>query len=233
MTLTLYHHPLSSFCHKVLIALHESGTPFSSVIVNLGDRKVSADFFALWPIGKIPVLRDERLGRTLPETSIIIEYLAQHYPGTNALLPHDDEGLRLETRLWDRFFDLYVQVPMQKIVGDRLRPDGKKDPHGVTEAHATLRTAYAMLDQRMSDRTWSIGNTFTMADCAAAPALFYAGIVSPFAGDHRNVAAYFDRLTARPSFTRVLAEARPYFQFFPFKDDIPAQFLADEAVSKP
>ena len=230
MTLTLYHHPLASFCHKVLIALYENGTPFKSVIVDLGNVKSRAELFALWPLCKIPVLRDEHLGRTLPETSIIIEHLEQHYPGARPLLPHD-ETLRLETRLWDRFFDLYVQVPMQKIVADRLRPEGEKDPRGLSEAHATLRTAYAMLDQRMNGKTWAAGEAFSMADCAAAPALFYAGIVSPFAREYTNAAAYFDRLAARPSFARTLAEARPYFQLFPFKDDIPARFLSDAATA--
>jgi glutathione S-transferase len=133
MTLILYHHPLASFCHKVLLALYENDTPFESVVVDLGDRQASAEFFAFWPIGKIPVLRDERFDRTIPETSIIIEYLDHHYPGTRPLLP-PDERQRLDTRLWDRFFDCYVQVLMQKIVGDRLRPDDEKDARGVADA---------------------------------------------------------------------------------------------------
>ena len=185
MALTLYYHPLSSFCHKVLLALYENATPFDGVIVNLGDKTASADFFALWPIGKMPLLRDARLDRTLPETSIIIEHLDQHYPDAQPLLPRD-ETQRLEARLWDRFFDLYIHVPMQKIVGDRLRPDGEKDPRGVTDARATLGTAYGMLDKRMRDKTWAIGEAFSMADCAAAPALFYAGIVQPFGPSMRT-----------------------------------------------
>lgn len=228
MTLTLYHHPLASFCHKVLLALYENDTPFESVVVDLGDRQASAEFFAFWPIGKIPVLRDERFGRTVPETSIIIEYLEQHYPGDHPLLPHD-EALRLDARLWDRFFDCYVQVPMQKIVADRMRPEGEKDPRGVVEAHATLQVAYAMLDRRTADKEWIIGDAFSMADCAAAPALFYAGIVSPFASDYPNAATYFDRLAERPSFKRTIAEARPYFHLFPFVDDMPKRFLGDKA----
>jgi glutathione S-transferase len=226
MTLILYQHPLASFCHKVLIALYENATPFTSVIVDLSDRTASADFFAFWPIGKIPVLRDENLGCTLPETSIIIEYLEQHYPGADPLLPHD-EAQRLETRLWDRFFDLYVHEPMQKIVGDRLRPVDERDPRGVSDAHTGLQTAYAMLDQRMEGRTWVADDSFSMADCAAAPALFYADIVSPFSDKYPNAAAYFDRLVARPSVVRTFAEARPYFPLFPFADDIPARFLVD------
>jgi glutathione S-transferase len=230
MSLTLYYHPLASFCHKVMIALYDNGTPFTGVIVDFGDEKSRANLFALWPLGKIPVLRDDRLGRMLPETSIIIEYLQQHYPGTRALLPFD-EAQRLETRLWDRIFDLYVQLPMQIIVGDRMRPDGEKDPRGTSDAHAMLRTAYAMIDRRMSDKTWVMGDAFSMADCAAAPALFYAGIVSPFARDYRNAAGYFDRLTARPSVRRTLAEARPYFHLFPFRDGIPARFLTDASAA--
>ncbi len=224
MTLTLYQHPLASFCHKVLIALYENETPFRSVIIDFGDEKSRAELFALWPMGKIPVLRDDRAERTVPETSIIIEYLEQHYPGAGPLLPRD-QALRLETRLWDRFFDSYVQVPMQKIVLDRMRAGGEKDHPGVADAHATLRKAYSMLDERMQGRTWVIGDAFSMADCAAAPALFYAGIVSPFDREHGNVAAYFNRLVARASVARTLAEARPYFHLFPFQADIPARFL--------
>jgi glutathione S-transferase len=228
MTLILYHHPLASFCHKVLLALYENDTPFRSVVVDLGDRHASAEFFAFWPIGKIPILRDERFDRTIPETSIIIEYLDHHYPGTQPLLSHD-EAQRLDTRLWDRFFDCYVQIPMQKIVGDRRRPDNEKDARGVGDAHATLQVAYAMLDRHMSDKTWVAGDDFSMADCAAAPALFYAGIVSPFAADYPAAAAYFERLVGRPSFQRTLAEARPYFHLFPFVDDMPKRFRSDGA----
>ncbi|HEV2678677.1 MAG TPA: glutathione S-transferase family protein [Aliidongia sp.] len=232
MSLTLHHHPLASFCHKVLIALYENSTPFRGAIVDYGDEKSRTEFFALWPLGKIPVLRDERLGHTLPETTIIIEYLDQHYPGAQPLLPLD-EALRLETRLWDRFFDFYIHAPMQKIVSDHRRADGGKDPLGVDEARAMLRTAYAMLDRRMADKTWVIGDAFSMADCAAAPALFYAGIVAPFSGAYPNVAAYFDRLTERRSFRRTLAEARPYFHLYPFAADIPAHLLIDDAAAAP
>jgi glutathione S-transferase len=224
MALTLFFHPLASFCHKVLIALYENGTPFEGHIVDLMDERASADFLALWPVGKIPVLRDEARNLSVPETTIIIEYLDRHYPGKHALLPKD-AGNRLDARLWDRFFDLYVHVPMQKIVTDRLRSDGEHDLRGVADAKATLGTAYDMIEQRMADRIWAIGERFSIADCAAAPALFYAGIVTPFHASHPNIAAYFERLLERPSFERVLAEARPYFNFFPLKDDIPARFL--------
>lgn len=224
MTLTLYLHPLASFCHKVLIAFHEIGLTFESRIVDLADPGDSARILEIWPVGKIPVLRDETRNRTIPETSVIIEYVDQHYPGELALLPAD-EALRLDARLWDRFFDLYVHVPMQKIVIDRLRPAGEKDPRGVAEARAMLAIAYDMIERHMADRAWATGDSFCLADCAAAPALFYAGIVEPFAATHPNVAAYFERLLQRPSYARTLAEARPYFHLFPFKDEMPARFL--------
>lgn len=224
MTLTLYYHPLASFCHKVLIALHDNDTPFTGEIVNLQDAAASDAFFALWPVGKIPVLRDASRQVTIPETTIIIEYLQQHYPGPSWLLAADPD-LCLEARLWDRFFDNYVQVPMQKIVIDRLRPADQKDPAGVVEAKTTLLTAYGMIERRMANRLWAVGDSFGIADCAAAPALFYAGIVQPFAATHPHVSAYFERLVQRPSFARVLDEARPYLDMFPFHAETPQRFL--------
>jgi glutathione S-transferase len=216
MTLTLYFHPLASFCHKVLMALYEHGTPFTGHVVDMMDEDDSASFLSMWPVGKIPVLRDESRDRTLPETTIIIEYLDQHYPGARALLP-EDEAKRLDARLWDRLFDLYVQVPMQKVVTDYLRPHGEKDARGVADAEATLATAYDMIERQMDERTWAVGEAFSIADCAAAPALFYAGVVLPFSETHPNVVAYFERLLERPSFKRVLADARPYSTCSPLR----------------
>jgi len=224
MALTLYYHPLASFCHKVLIALYESGTPFTAQIVNLMDRNERAGYLELWPVGKIPVLRDDRRDRTIPETSIMIEYLDQLYPGAQPLFPRG-EAERLDARLWDRFYDCYVQVPMSKIVTDRLRAEGERDTRGVADARAALATAYGMIERQMASRTWAIGDTFSIADCAAAPALFYAGIVVPFAEDHPHVAAYFERLLERASFKRALDEARPYFPHFPYREAMPARFL--------
>jgi glutathione S-transferase len=223
-SLRLYYHPLASFCWKVLIALYENDTPFQAHLVDLANAASRESLKRLWPIGKFPVLLDEGRGRTVPESSVIIEYLEEHCPGARPLLPPDRE-LRLETRLWDRFFDAYVHAPMQKIVVDHLRPVGEKDPRGVDDAHATLRTAYAMLDERMRTRTWILGEAFSMADCAAAPALFYSGIVAPYSGDSPHIAAYFDRLTERSSFARTIAQARPYFPLFPLKDAIPTRFV--------
>ncbi|WP_437964165.1 glutathione S-transferase family protein [Sorangium sp. So ce260] len=214
MSLTFYFHPLSSYCHKALIALYENDTPFEPHLVDLGNEAASAAFKKLWPMGKMPVLRDNARDRTVPESTIIIEYLAIHYPGKTRLVPADAD-LALQTRLCDRFYDCYVHDPMQRIVGDRLRPAEKKDPLGVEMARKVLLTSYGMIDQEMANRTWAIGDSFTLADCAAAPSLFYANEVQPFVDSHRNVAAYFERLRARPSFARVLQEAQPYFHMFP------------------
>ena len=145
-SLTLHAHPLASYCWKVLIALYELGTPFRIEQVD-GRPKDSETFAEMWPIAKMPLLQDRAL--IVPETSVIIEYLQAHHPGSVILIPGDADAGR-EVRLWDRFFDLYVHTPMQKLVSDRLRPEGTKDPAGVGDARATLDTAYAMLEHRMS-----------------------------------------------------------------------------------
>jgi len=222
MPLILHFHPLSSFCHKVLIALYENGTSFDPQIVAFGDPESGARLHALWPLDRIPVLVD--CGNVIPETSIMIEHLQIHHPGPVRLLPNDPE-LCLEARLWDRFFDLYVNVPMQKIVAQRFKPEGHRDPAGAEEARATLTTAYGMIERQLAGKQWAVGSIFTIADCAAASALFYASIVHPFAESQNNLAAYFERLLARASMQRVLEEAKPFFQYFPYREAMPARFL--------
>jgi glutathione S-transferase len=214
MSLTLYFHPLSSFCWKALIALYEHDTRFTPNSVNLGDEAERAALLKLWPIGKFPVLRDETRDQTIPESSIIIEYLDRFYPGAAPFVSADPE-LAWQTRLRDRFYDLHVHLAVQKIVGDRLRPQTSKDPHGVAEAKARLRTTYDMVERQMAGNTWAMGDTFGLADCSAFPALFYANKVEPFGDAHRNVTAYLQRLGARPSIARVVKEAEPYFKLFP------------------
>jgi glutathione S-transferase len=214
MTLKLYFHPLSSFCQKALIAFYENDTPFEPVIVDLFNEASATAFKKIWPIGKFPVLRDEARDRTVPESSIIIEYLAQHYPGRSKLVPADAELAR-QMRLRDRFFDLYVNVPMQKVVTDKLRSAGKNDPYGVEDAKKLLQTSVGMLDQDMAAKTWAMGDDFTMADCAAAPPLFYANMVMPFGATHKNAARYLGRLMERPSFARAVEEAQPYLKLMP------------------
>lgn len=214
MSLTLYYHPLSSYCHKVLIALYENGTPFTPRLVDLGNAEAAAKFKALWPIGKFPVLRDEARNETVFESSIIIEYLQRHYPGKTRFIPDDPERAR-QVRFKDRFFDLYVHAPMQKIVGDKLRPTGASDAHGVAEAKTQLATALGILERDLAGKTWAMGDEFGLADCAAAPPLFYINKMMPLADTHKHVAGYLEHLMQRPSYARALEEAEPYFHLFP------------------
>ena len=215
MALTLYFHPLSSFCQKALIALYENGTPFTPQKVDLMDEKENAAFKELWPVGKFPVLRDDKNGKTIPESTSIIEYLAQHYPGSVQLVPKD-AGQALAVRAQDRFYDLNVHLLAQKVITDRLRPAGQNDTFGVAHARRLLQTALAIIDKDMAKKTWAAGETFTMADCAAAPSLFYQNMaVQPLAGSFDNVAAYLDRLVQRPSYARALKEAEPFLKYVP------------------
>ncbi|OCK62361.1 glutathione S-transferase family protein [Bradyrhizobium sp. LMTR 3] len=214
MSLTLHFHPLASFCWKALIALYENDIPFRPNLVDLGNPAERAALLKLWGIGKFPVLRDDARDQTVPESSIIVEYLDSYYRGRVRLIP-EDPARALQTRLRDRFYDLYVHLPMQKIVTDRLRPEGKRDPRGVEEARAQLHTSYAMIEQQMENGGWAMGEDFSLADCAAVPSLFYGNMAVPFGEAQKNLSAYLERLKARPSVARVLKEAEPYFQMVP------------------
>src|SRR5215471_18133256 len=213
MALKLYFHPLASFCHKALIALYENRIPFEPIIVDLGDEASRAAFRAVWPMAKMPVLRRgaQSHGGGVDHHHRIP---GRALSGPDALFARDVDRA-WQTRMWDRFYDHYVQEPMQKIVADRLRPEGKTDAYGVELAKGQLQKAYGVMEREMGSKSWAIGADFTLADCAAAPALFYANTVVPFAETHENLAAYLDRLMARPSFARVLEEAQPYFNLFP------------------
>jgi glutathione S-transferase len=214
MSLKLYLHPLSSYCWKALLALYENATPFESVVIDLADPVMRAELAKLWPFTKFPVLRDEARHETVPESTIIIEYIAQHYPGRADLVPVDRDAARA-VRFGDRFFDLYVHNPMQTIVGDRIRPSESKDKYGVDQARATLRTAYDRIEREMATKRFAASDTFSMADCAAGPALYYANRVLPFGPTRPNTAAYLARLLERPAFRRVMSEAEPYLAMFP------------------
>ena len=214
MALSLYFLPLASYCWKVLIALYENETPFEPQLVDFGNAEQREAFFKIAPLGKFPVVRDDASGRLVYESTSIIEYLALHHPGRAALVPADGDAA-LEVRAQDRFFDLQIHEPMQKHVGDKLRPADKRDPYGVEQAHAQLEKAYGILENTLTGRTWAAGETFSMADCAAAPAVYYANLVHPIGATYERVASYLKRLEARPSFARVIAEAQPYFSMFP------------------
>tara|TARA_R110000868_G_scaffold192992_1_gene437613 strand:- start:514 stop:1176 length:663 start_codon:yes stop_codon:yes gene_type:complete len=210
--LLLFGHPFSSYHQKALIGLYENAVPFTLRMLSPDEPKNGAEWATLWPLKRFPVLVDG--DRTIAEATIILEYLDLHYRGDVPLIP-DDPAAALDTRMMDRFFDNYISTPQQKIVFDALRPDDAKDPAGVADAHAQLETAYAWLDGVMAARQWATGDVFTLADCGAAPFLFYAHWVHPIGPQFANVLAYRNRLLARPSFARAVDEARPYRGFFP------------------
>lgn len=212
MTPILYGHPFSSYCQKVLIALYENATPFEFRVLGPDAPEAAAELAALWPLKRFPVLHDR--GQTVIEASIIIEHLGLHHPGPVALLPADPIAA-LDVRTMDRVFDLYVMTPMQKFVFDALRPADQRDPHGVADAKAALDTIYRWLDARLAGREWAAGGSFSLADCAAAPALFYADWVHRIDPAFANLIAYRQRLLARPSFARAVDEARPFRASFP------------------
>ena len=212
MALKLYAHPFSSYCQKALTALYENGTPFEWRMLSGDNPEIYAEFAALWPLRRFPVLVDG--SRTVVEASTIIEYLGLHHPGPVSLLPANAADA-LEVRSMDRFFDNYISTPQQKIVADALRPEAERDARGVADARASLDTAYAWLDKTMADRTWAAGDSFSLADCGAAPFLFYADWTHRIDPSFANVIAYRKRLLARPSFARAVDEARPYRPLFP------------------
>ena len=210
MTVELFAHPFSSYCQKALIAFYENEVPFTYRM--LEDAGVSEELASIWPIKRFPILREN--SRVVLEASIIIEYLAVHHPGPVKLIPKDAD-LALEVRMLDRFFDNYVMTPQGKFVFDAIRPPESRDPYGVEEARGMLDTSYAWLDRRMQDRTWAVGETFTLADCAAAPSLFYAHWTYPIAERYGSLLGYRARLLERPSFARAVNEARPFRHYFP------------------
>jgi glutathione S-transferase len=211
MTLKLYEHPFSSYCQKALIAFYENNVPFEMALLETGSA-ASAELSRLWPLNRFPVLADG--GRTIPEATIIIEYLAVNYPGPVQLIPTEPVAA-IDVRLMDRFFDNYVMTPQASIVFDSIRPEGKRDPYGVEQSRALLDRAYNWLDGHMAGRTWASGENFSLADCAAAPALLYADWTHPIPENLENVRAYRTRLIQRPSYARALDEARPYRRLFP------------------
>jgi glutathione S-transferase len=205
----LYAHPFSSYCQKVLIALYENQTQFE--YRNLEDASASAELASLWPLKRFPVLVDQ--GQTILETSTIIEHLQIHHPGSVRLIPEGDGGVR--ARMLDRVFDNYIMTPMQKIVANQLRPETDRDAYGVTEARGLLDKTYAWLDERLTDAGWAVGRTFTLADCAAAPSLFYADWAHEIHAGFRVLRGYRARLLAHPSVARAVDEARPFRGYFP------------------
>ena len=206
--LTLYGHPISSYTWKVLAALYENDTPFAFVTV---DPNTYADFIAKWPMGKFPILLDS--GRMITETSVIVEYLDAYYPGRTRLVPKDFDTA-LEVRRWDRVFD-HLNTTMSKIVVDNIRPEGQRDPYGVEEAKRIIGGIYTVIETQLGDRAFIVGDALTLADCSAAPSLWYAARNAPLDGAFPRIAAYLERLKAWPAFARAVKESEPLFHMYP------------------
>jgi glutathione S-transferase len=219
MALTLYYHPLASYCHKVLIALYENGVDFEKRLVDLGNAEDRAALQALWPLAKFPVLHDAARDRNVPESTVIIDYLDHYFPTAHPLIPADWEAAQ-QVRLWDRIVDNHLHDTMQDIVWDRII--GAQGDMG--RARASINTVYTMLDQQLAQRTWMGGDDFSLADCAAAPALFFATTLEALPAGLVHATRYFKQIMERPSVARTLEEAKPYFSMYPFADAIPAQF---------
>jgi glutathione S-transferase len=211
VSLILYAHPFSSYCQKVLTALYENATPFEFRMLSPDNPSAGVEFAKLWPIKRMPVLRDGE--QTLIEATVIIEHLDLCHRGPARLLP-DDRKQALRVRFMDRVFDNYIMTPMQKIVGDHLRPADARDPHGVADARALLDTTYRWLETNLDGAGFACDD-FSLADCAAAPSLFYADWVQPIGADCPKLRAYRGRLLKRPSFARAVEEARPFRPLFP------------------
>ena len=211
MSLEYFGHPFSSYTQKVLIALWADGTDFNYRLIDPDHPENYEELRRHSPYGMFPLLIDD--GRPIFESSTIIEHLQAHHPGPNRWI-HDGEDGR-QVRFLDRFFDLYVMGNMQRPVADVLRPEGSKDPFGVEKARRDLHKAYDWLEANLGEGPWAVGDQFTMADCAAAPSLFYADWVEEIGSGRPRLSAYRARLLAHPVVARAVDEGRPYRHYFP------------------
>lgn len=217
MALTLYYHPLASYCHKVLIALYENGVDFKKRLVDLGNAEDRAELQALWPLAKFPVLHDTARNRSVPESTVIIDYLDHYFPAAHPLIPAEWEAAQ-QVRFWDRIIDNHLHDTMQDIVWDRII--GAQGD--MTAARAKIHAVYTLLDQQLAQHQWVAGDAFSLADCAAAPALFYATTLEALPAELGHATRYVKQLMERPSVAQTLEEAKPYFSMYPFADAIPA-----------
>ena len=209
--LQLFAHPFSSYCQKVLIALWADGTPFEYRMLDPEHPENMEELERHWPFRQFPLLLDD--GQPIIETSCIIEHLQARHPGPNRWIPDGELGRKV--RFLDRFFDIYGMTNMQKAGNDVLRPEGSRDPYGVTKARRDLETAYNWLEANLGDGPWGAGADFTLADCAAAPSLFYADWLVEIGRKRPRLADYRARLLAHPIVARAVDEGRPYRKFFP------------------
>lgn len=211
MSLILFGHPFSSYTQKVLIPLYADGTEFEYRQMEVADPlPFMNELKSYWSFGKFPVLLDK--GKPVIESTVIIEYLQAHHPGPNTWIPEGEREARV--RFLDRFFDLYVMTPMQRIVAEHFRPEGSNDPFGVEQARSALNTAYDWLEHELAE-PWAAGPEFTLADCAAAPSLFYADWVEPIGGARPKLSEYRSRLLSHQAVSRCVEEGRPYRKLFP------------------
>jgi glutathione S-transferase len=211
LSLQLFAHPFSSYCQKVLIALWADGTEFEYRLLEQDHPENMVELRQRWPFGKFPLLVDD--GQTVVETTPIIEHLQAHHPRPNRWIPDGELGRRV--RFLDRFFDNYVMDNMSKAGNDILRPEGSRDPYGAQQARDNLNVAYDWLEENLGDGPWAVGDAFTLADCAAAPSLFYADWVEEIGPKRPRLAAYRARLLAHPIVARAVDEGRPYRAYFP------------------
>lgn len=214
MPITFYGHQFSAYCQKALVAFYEHGVDYTLRPIDFEDSEILAEFEKIWPLKRMPVIIDA--GRTIIESSVIIEHIDVHYNAGHQLVPHNPVKA-LETRFMDRFFDNYISTPQMTVVFDVLRDPKDRDPYGVSKAKDLLETSYGWLNAQMADRHWAAGDDFTLADCAAGPALFYAHWTHPIDRKYSHLHAYRDRLMARPSFARCIKEAKPFRHLFPLE----------------
>jgi len=210
--LALYGHAFSSYTQKVLIALYENDTPFEFRSIGPDTPEHTREWLRRWPLRKFPLLLDGE--REVVESSIVIEYLELTRPGKTRFVPSDPMAA-LDVRFLDRFFDLHVMNPMQHAVSGALTGDPAKRRDALQLAEEKLELAYAWLERHLQGKTWAAGEAFTLADCAAAPSLFYADWTYRIGESYTRLRAYRARLLARPSFARAVDEARYFRPNFP------------------
>jgi len=207
--LELFGHPFSSCTQKVLIALWADGTDFNYRMIESPENM--AELKRHSPFGMFPLIIDD--GRAIFETTPIIEHLQAHHPGPTRWIPDGEQGRKV--RFLDRFFDLYVMSNMQKAGNDILRPEGSRDPYGVEKARTDLKLAYDWLEANLGDGSWAVAEDFSLADCAAAPSLFYADWLEEIGAGRPRLSSYRARLLAHPAVSRAVDEGRPYRHYFP------------------
>lgn len=205
----LYFSYLSTYSQKVLIGLYEKDTAFTPHLVDLSDPEARAEYVKLYPFGKLPLLvRDD--GRMIPESSIIVEYIDNQFEQEPILIPRDPELAR-RARFMDRMCDLYLNDPVVNLIFESWKPEDEQNRELISKSSERIGTMYRFMDDQLSSSPYLAGETFSIADCAAMPVLFYANSFAPFGG-FDNIFRYWEEVSSRPSFVRLKQEAEPYIQ---------------------